>query len=72
MASHSISLDDLSTDERIALIERLWDSLDADVAAPVSDSLRQELAQREAEADRDPDSGESWEAIRNRLAKTIR
>jgi putative addiction module component (TIGR02574 family) len=72
MATRPIVLDELSTDERIDLIGRLWDSLDAEVAAPMTEDLRQELARREAGADRTPDSGESWESLRDRLAKRAR
>ena len=71
MATRPIVVDELSTDERIELIGRLWDSLDAQVAAPITESLRQELARREADADRDPDSGDSWESLRDRLAKRV-
>ena len=69
MATRPVGVDDLSTDERIELIGRLWDSLDANVAAPMTHELRQELARREVDADRDPDSGESWELLRDRLAR---
>jgi putative addiction module component (TIGR02574 family) len=69
MATRPIVVDELTTDERIELIGRLWDSLDASAAAPMTESLRQELSRREAESDRDPDSGETWESLRNRLAK---
>ena len=71
MATRPIVVDELSTDERIELIGRLWDSLDAQVAAPMTETLRQELARREADADRDPDSGDSWESLRDRLAKRV-
>ena len=69
MATRPVTVDELTTDERIDLIGRLWDSLDAKAAAPMTESLRQELARREADADRDPDSGGSWESLRDRLAK---
>jgi putative addiction module component (TIGR02574 family) len=69
MATRPLVVDELTTDERIELIGRLWDSLDAQAAAPMSESLRQELARREADGDRDPDAGEPWESLRDRLAK---
>jgi putative addiction module component (TIGR02574 family) len=71
MATRPIIVDELTTDERIDLIGRLWDSLEADAAAPMTEPLRQELARREADADRDPDSGESWESVRDRLARRV-
>jgi putative addiction module component (TIGR02574 family) len=69
MTTRPLVVDELTTDERIELIGRLWDSLDVQAAAPMTESLRQELARREADADRDPDAGESWESLRARLAK---
>jgi putative addiction module component (TIGR02574 family) len=72
MATRPIVVDELTTDERIELIGRLWDSLDAEAAAPMTESLRQELARREADADRNPESGESWESVRDRLTKRVR
>jgi putative addiction module component (TIGR02574 family) len=71
MATRPIAVDELTTDERIELIGRLWDSLDAHAAAPLTDALRHELAQRESEADREPDAGESWDSLRDRLRKRV-
>ena len=72
MATRPIVVEELTTDERIELIGRLWDSLDAHAAAPMTESLRQELARREADADRDPEAGDSWESVRDRLMKRVR
>lgn len=72
MATRPIVVDELTTDERVDLIGRLWDSLDADAAAPMTESLRQELVRREADADSDPESGEAWESVRDRLMKRVR
>jgi putative addiction module component (TIGR02574 family) len=67
MADRSDALESLSAQERIALIGRLWDSLDPAVAAPLSPALAAELDRREAEADADPDEGIPWDALREEL-----
>ncbi len=72
MAHRVVVVEDLTAEERIDLIGRLWDSLDPDAAAPVSESLAAELDRRVAEADRDPESGESWSSIRGDLTKKLR
>jgi putative addiction module component (TIGR02574 family) len=70
MASRSIVLDDLTAEERIALIGELWDSLDSATAAPITPALAAELSRREAEADTDPAAGESWPEIKADLRKS--
>ena len=50
MVDKSATLESLTAQERIALIGRLWDSLDAAVAAPLSPALAAELDRREAES----------------------
>lgn len=66
-AAITIPVDHLSADERIALMARLWDSLDPATAAPVTEALAAELDRRVAEADIDPAAGEPWSAIRSAL-----
>lgn len=72
MKSRDIVIQDLSAEERIDLIGRLWDSLDPASAAPVGETLATELDRREAEADRDPGAGESWPSIKSELEKKRR
>ena len=72
MASRAIPLDDLSAEERIELMGRLWDSLDPTVAAPITKPLAAELDRREREADLDPERGASWGAIKRELAKKLK
>jgi putative addiction module component (TIGR02574 family) len=72
MANRDVVVEELSAEERIELMGRLWDSLDPDAAAPISDSLGAELDRREAEADADPDGGETWDSIRSELSKKLR
>lgn len=70
--ARTIPLDDLTAEERIDLIGKLWDSLDPALAAPMTPELAAELARREAEADASPDAGEEWPKIRDDLRKKLR
>ena len=72
MVEQSQTLESLTAEERIALIGRLWDSLDPVAAAPVSPALAAELERREKEADSDPDAGIPWAALRDELRARIR
>ena len=70
--ARTLPLDDLSAEERIDLIGKLWDSLDPAAAAPITPALAAELDRREAEADRTPDAGETWPVIKDDLRKKLR
>jgi putative addiction module component (TIGR02574 family) len=71
MVNTTQALESLTAQERIALIGRLWDSLDPDSAAPLSPALAAELGRREAEADADPGAGLPWAAIREELRSRL-
>ncbi|MGH7700128.1 MAG: addiction module protein [Gemmatimonadales bacterium] len=70
--ARTIPIDDLSAEERIALIGRLWDSLDPALAAPITPALASELDRREAEADAAPEAGDAWPELRDDLRKKLR
>ena len=70
--ARTIPLNDLTAEERLDLIGKLWDSLDPAVAAPITPALAAELDRREAEADAAPDAGEAWPQIRDQLRKKLR
>ncbi|MBA4073325.1 MAG: addiction module component, tigr02574 family protein [Gemmatimonas sp.] len=72
MVERSQTLESLTAEERIALIGRLWDSLDPAAAAPLTPSLAADLDCRETEADADPDAGIPWGALRDELRARIR
>ncbi len=59
-------LDKLDVEQRLALIEEIWNSIDADdsAAAQLSDAQRAELRARLLEDDADPDNVVSWENIK--------
>lgn len=71
MTSHPIPVEELTAEERIELIGRLWDSLDPAVVAPITDVLAAELDRREAEADADPEAGQPWSEIKSALSKKL-
>lgn len=70
--ARTISVDDLTAEERIELIGKLWDSLDPAVAAPITPAVAAELDRREAEADASPDEGDAWPEVRDDLRKKLR
>ena len=72
MASRSLPLDDLTAEQRIELMGRLWDSLDPAAAAPITDALGAELDRRETDADADPQGGETWTDTKRTLGKKLR
>lgn len=67
-----LPIDNLTADERIDLIGRLWDSLEPAHAAPLTPALAAELDRREADADASPEDGESWPLLRDRLRDRLR
>jgi putative addiction module component (TIGR02574 family) len=60
------SLDKLDVEQRLALIEEIWDSIDAEEASAtqLSDSQRTELLARLLEDDANPEDVVSWESIK--------
>lgn len=72
MGSRAIQIDELSAEERIELMGKLWNSLDPGVAAPMSARLAAELDRRESEADAAPEAGESWPDMHSALLKKLR
>ena len=64
---HALSL---SVEDRLELIEDLWDSLVATPEAiPVTDAQRRELARRRRVHARNPSAAKSWGGGRARLAR---
>lgn len=59
-------LDKLDVEQRLALIEEIWNSIDADESAALqlSDAQHAELRARLLEDDVDPDDVVSWESIK--------
>ncbi|MCP5059279.1 MAG: addiction module protein [bacterium] len=63
----------LSVAERLELVEELWDSIPAEAEAlDLTREQREDLDQRLAEADSDPEGGSPWEAARERIQQRHR
>ena len=64
---HALSL---SVEDRLELIEELWDSLAATPGAvPVTDAQRREIARRRRAHARNPSAAKSWGTVRAKLAR---
>ena len=58
----------LPVQERIRLVELIWDSVAAvPEAVDISPELKTELEARLAEFEKNPDAGFSWEQVKSRL-----
>ena len=65
--SSTESIFDLSPAEKLQLVEDLWDDLAAAPnEAPVHDWQKQELAHRKANLMKNPESGLTWEEVKQR------
>ncbi len=73
MASPTITdLLQLSLEERIQLVEDLWDSIAAaPEAVSLTEAQKQELDRRLEDYHRDPDAGSPWSVVRERMTQTV-
>jgi len=70
----SLGIDRLGVEDRLTLVEQIWDSIAADSAAvPVTDAQRAELDRRISDHEAHPDDVVSWDkakaSINERLKK---
>ncbi len=64
-----MNLQDLTASEKILLAEELWDSVASDQKLfPLTDDQKAELDARLASYTADPDAGDSWENVKNRIS----
>lgn len=62
-----LGIDRLSFEDRLALVQAIWDSLAKEVEhAPVPEAQRQELERRLADSIARPDAVTPWEVIKAR------
>ena len=66
MARTALDIDTLTPEERLDLIERLWDSL-SDDDVPLTDAQREELDRRLDALDREGPVGIPWEQVYEEL-----
>jgi putative addiction module component (TIGR02574 family) len=67
-----LDLDKLSTRQKLALIERLWDSIEVADVPPLSKAERAELDRRLAEIDSGKVRGIPWEQVHRQLRARLR
>ena len=72
-ATMNVRLEDLATlplQQRIKLVEDLWDSIAAELEkTPVPEDVKAEVRRRREEYVRDPSSAVDWDVVRRRLEK---
>lgn len=60
----------LKIEDRIRLVQAIWDNIEAEQAYPeFTDEEKQELDDRIAESDANPDNVMTWEEVRNFIRK---
>ena len=62
----SLGIDQLSRDDRLALVQALWDSIAAEGRTVLTKAQCEELERRADEDDADPDGGIPWEDVKAR------
>ena len=62
-----LGIDQMNADDRLRLIEEIWESLSPVDQFEIPESHRVELDRRLAAADANPAAGSSWEEVRARL-----
>ena len=68
MATPAVNIDRLTVEERLELLEQLWDSLvDTPERIPLTDAQREELDRRLDDFERDPSIGIPWDEVRKRI-----
>ena len=69
----SLGIDRLPIEERLALVEEIWDSIAAESAAvPLTEAQRVELQKRIEEDDAHPDDLTSWEQVKASTLSRLR
>ena len=69
----SLGIDRLSVEERLALVEDLWDSIAGEsAAASLNDAQRAELDRRLADHKADPNDVVPWEDVKTSIATRLK
>jgi putative addiction module component (TIGR02574 family) len=69
----SLGIDRLSVEDRLALVEELWDSIaDSSADLPLTEAQRAELERRLAEHEANPDDVVSWEDIKTSIGGRLK
>jgi putative addiction module component (TIGR02574 family) len=66
----ALNIDDLSVEERLHLLDQLWDSLrETPGAVPLTDAQREELDRRLDDLERSGPEGIPWEEVLRQIRK---
>ncbi len=66
-----MNIQELSVSEKILLAEEIWDSVASEEKMiPLTDAQKAELNARLARYSVDPEAGDSWENVRNRISNS--
>jgi len=66
-----MNLQELTSSEKILLAEQLWDSVAAnEQLLSLTDEQKKELDARLANYSTDPEAGDSWENVKNRISSS--
>jgi putative addiction module component (TIGR02574 family) len=64
-----LGIDKLSVEQRLQLLEDIWDGLDGEAPfPPLTPAQEAELGRRIADFEANPNIGSSWEEVKARLA----
>lgn len=70
---HSLGIDRLSVDERLALVGEIWDSIAAEVEkAPLTEAQREEVDRRLAADRAKPGTAIPWEQVKAEALARLR
>jgi putative addiction module component (TIGR02574 family) len=70
---HSLGIDQLTRDERLALVQDIWNTIIDEPHPPLlDDAQRQELERRIAHADAAPDDFIPWEQVKAQAIARLR
>lgn len=69
----SLGIERLGIEERLTLVEEIWDSIAADSAAvPLTRAQRDKLDRRIADHEANPDDVVSWEEVKTKLTERLK
>lgn len=72
MSTTAVDIEKLNVEERLRLIEALWDSLSSDPSrVPVTQAQKEELDRRLNEIDEGDDVGIPWDDVLERIRKRL-
>jgi putative addiction module component (TIGR02574 family) len=68
----SLGIDRLSREQRIALVQDIWDTIAAESSPPLlTEAQRRELERRADEDDAHPDEGLPWEQVKAQILSRL-